>query len=106
MLAYDMLLTTGHFGDRPPIGEGDRIPLHSSINNIDGCLIRNAIVSVSSELPHGFVLPSGKVGFFTFTGVTDTEIAFAKESDPDVLIERLKTAGQYPITDPGRASVL
>jgi len=106
MLAYDLLLTAGHFGDRPPLGEGDRIPLNSPIDDIEGCLIRNAIVSVPSELPLGFVLPSGKVGFFTLTGVTDAEIAFAKSQDTDVLIERLRTASQYPVTDPGRASVL
>jgi hypothetical protein len=106
MLAFDMLLVTGHFGDRPPLGEGDRIPLHSPINDIEACLIRNAIVSIPADLPQGFVLPSGKVGFFTFTGVTDAEIAFAKSTDTDVLIERLRAIGQYPVTDPGRGSAL
>jgi hypothetical protein len=106
MLVFDVLLTTGHFGDRPPMSEGDRIPLNSPINNIEGCLIRNAIVSMPSELPHGFVLPSGKVGFFTFTGVTDAETAFSKKSSTDALIERLRTTGQYPVTDSRRASVL
>jgi hypothetical protein len=105
MLAFDLLLSAGHFGERPPLGEGDRVPLHSPINGRESSLIRNAIVCVPEELPKGFALPSGKVGFFTFNGVTDAEIDFAKQTDTDDLIQHLIVAGHYPATDPGRPSL-
>ena len=105
MLAFDMLLVTGHFGDRPSLGEGDRIPLHSPINGNENSVIRNAIASVPEGLPRGFALPSGKVSFFTFTGVSDAEIDFAKQTDTAELVQHLTTAGYYPATDPGRPSI-
>ena len=100
-----MLLVTGHFGDRPSLGEGDRIPLHSPINGNENSVIRNAIASVPEGLPRGFALPSGKVSFFTFTGVSDAEIDFAKQTDTAELVQHLTTAGYYPATDPGRPSI-
>lgn len=106
MLAFDMLLTIGHFGEKPPLAEGNRIPLRSPINGVEGCLIRNAILSKPELLPSGFALPSGEVEFLTFTGTTDVEIDFAKEQGTDALVERLIAAGQYPVTDPGRSSIV
>lgn len=39
-------------------------------------------------------------------GITADEIAFCRESDCDLLLDRLKSEGHYPFTDLKRASVL
>jgi hypothetical protein len=106
MLAYDILLGIGHFAGGEPFQPGNRIPLRSPINGQPGCQIRNAIASQSEALPTEFHLPSGQVDLLTFTGVTDSEIAFAKETSTDALIEKLKAAGQYPVTDTKREPVV
>jgi hypothetical protein len=106
MLAYDILVRMGHFGDRQPFASGHRIPLNSPINGKADSVLRNAFVSVSDILPSEFTLPSGQVDLLTFIGATDREIAFARESGTDALIERLKAEGYYPITDPTRPSLI
>jgi len=105
MLAYDLLLSADRFPGGSPIGVGDRIPLNSPINSKDECVLRHAIVSTTQALPTGFTLPSGKVEFMTFTGVTDAEISFARANSTLALVERLSAAGAHPVTDPARASI-
>jgi hypothetical protein len=106
MLAYELLLNAGRFPDRNSINAEDRIPLNSPINGKSDCALRNAIVSTPEAFPSGFVLPSGRVEFLTFTGVTDDEISFAKANSTAALIERLQAAGAYPVSDPARQSIL
>ena len=106
MLAFDILLSAGRFQGRGPLGVGDRIPLRAPISGKADCVLRNAIVSHPETFPSGFALPSGRVDFLTFTGVTDDEISFAKANGTPDLIERLLAAGAYPITDPTRRSVI
>jgi hypothetical protein len=56
--------------------------------------------------PQEFLLPSGKVILVGFTGITDAELAFAKSNGSAALIEKLRTAGFHPITNPRRHSIL
>jgi hypothetical protein len=106
MLALDLLERAGRLSSGRLIKAGDRIPLNSPLNGDPTCVLRNAVVSNAKALPSGFVLPSGRVEFLTFTGVTDAEIGFAKANSTATLIERLLAAKAYPITDPGRQSIL
>ena len=106
LLAYDLLLCTDYFEGREPLAEGDRIPLGSPIDGKENCLVRNVILSRASSLPSDFNLPSGQVGFLTFTGVTDGEKDFAKENSTDALVNRLQPLGFFPVTDPHRASII
>ncbi|RWM20838.1 MAG: suppressor of fused domain protein [Mesorhizobium sp.] len=106
LLAYDLVLSAGYFEGREPLEEGDRIPLGSPIDGKENCLIRGVILSRASSLPADFNLPSGQVGFLTFTGVTDRERDFAKENGTDALIARLQPLGFFPVTDPHRASII
>jgi hypothetical protein len=106
MLAYDTLLSVGHFPSGAPIAEYDHIPLRSPINGDELCELRNVIVSQPETLPSDFSLPSGRVLFLTFTGVTEGEIAFAKAQGTPELIEILKKVGHYPVTDPLRSSAI
>ncbi|RWF72267.1 MAG: hypothetical protein EOS26_20035 [Mesorhizobium sp.] len=39
------------------------------------------------------------------TGITDSELAFAKENGTEALIDRLQPLGFFPVTDPHRRSI-
>ena len=106
MLAFDILLGVGHFPGREPLGNGDRIPLRAPIDGDEASLVRNVILSLPETLPREFGLPSGGVALLTFTGVTDTEIAYGKAKGTNELVSRLQEAGCYPVTDPKRRSVI
>ena len=88
------------------MGEGDRIPLRSPINGVEGCEIRNVVVVRTPLLPSGFILPSGRVEFFTFVGMTDKELDFAKANGNEALVRLLGSNGCFPVTDPKRQSVV
>jgi hypothetical protein len=103
LLAYDILLYCDCFPDRGPIGPGNRVSFNAPINGDPQCALRGGIVSRTEAFPSGFALPSGKVEFFTVTGVSDDEISFARANSTDMLIERLAPAAAYPVTDPERA---
>ncbi|TIS72792.1 MAG: suppressor of fused domain protein, partial [Mesorhizobium sp.] len=105
LLAFDLLLDVGHFPGGQPLTEGDRIPIRSPINGKENCLIRNVILSRPASLPTGFQLPSGQVDLLTFTGITDSELAFAKENGTEALIDWLQPLGFFPVTDPHRRSI-
>jgi len=105
LLAFDILLTSERFPGKLPLESGNRIPLRSPINGHDDCVIRNVILTHIEDLWPGFTLPSGGVKFLTFTGVTDKEIEYAKAEGTQALVEALKTAGFYPVTDTDRPSL-
>lgn len=39
------------------------------------------------------------------TGVSDSEIAYAKAHDTEMLIGQLRAAGHHPVTDPKRQPI-
>jgi hypothetical protein len=106
LLAYDILLAHGLLTLNEPIDSGHCIALNGPINGDPRCVIRHVLVSHAEELAGEFTLPSGKVDVLTFTGATDAEIAFARDSTTTDLFSKLKAAGQYPVTDPKRRSIL
>lgn len=103
MLAFDILLSAGRFDGRAPLQPGDWMPLKAGIDGGDSAL-RNLLVSIPNGLPAGFDLPSGKVQFLTFTGVSDPEVALMQQTGPGVLMQLLAARAGFPVTDPRRAS--
>lgn len=106
VLAYDLLLSVGHFPDGERIGPGHRIPLNAPIDGRAECALRHVFVSQPDVLPTGFSLPSGRVDFLTFTGATDDEIGFARQHSTSALIDILREKRAYPATDPARRSAI
>lgn len=106
MLAYDLLLSAGHFPHGGSIGPGHRIPLNSPIDGRTECVLRHVFVSQPDVLPAGFSLPSGRVDFLTFTGATDDEIGFARQRGTSALIDILREKRAYPATDSARRSAI
>ncbi len=106
MLAFDVLLTAGRFGDRRPLAVGDRIPLGGPLDGDAECPIRHLVVAEPEAIPSQFGLPSGEVRLLGFTGATDPEIKFAKENSSALLIDRLRAVGGHPVTDPRRTNLI
>jgi hypothetical protein len=106
MLTFSLLLDAGRFPKGRQLTLHDRIPLHAPINGNQTCQIRNLVMTEREDGPQEFLLPSGKVILVGFTGITDAELIFAKSDGSAALIERLRTAGFHPTTDPRRRSVL
>lgn len=106
MVAYNILLSCGRMGDKPLLDYGDRIPLRASITPKFESELRSLIIIQPSHYPSRFVLKSGKVDFLHFMGITDNELEFAKREGSDELVQRLKNAKVYPLTNPGRQSII
>jgi len=103
MLAYNMLLASGHFGERPAFEVHDQIPLFSPINGQNETSIRNAILHIPVSYKHIFYLPSGKVEILQFVGVTDEECDLARDKGFDELAKKLRKIDSFPATNLSRS---
>jgi hypothetical protein len=106
MLAFDLLLSAGRFPNRQPLAVHDRIPLRAPIDGRPDCEIRNLVMVDRADGAGEFDLPSGRVMLVGFTGITDTELTFAKSESSEALLDLLYAAGAHPVTDPRRRSIL
>lgn len=106
MLAFDLLLGTGRFPGKDRLSLHDRIPLQAPLNGQDDCQIRNLVLVEREDGPQEFALPSGEVILVGFTGITDSELAFAKLHGSPALLAELRAAGAHPVTNPRRSSVV
>ena len=106
LLAADLVLRSGQIANGQPMSPYAHVRLHAPINGVQTCQIRNLVCVKREDGPSMFMLPSGEVQLLGFTGVTDSELAFAKSNGSLELVEKLQTAGFHPITDPHRKSIL
>ena len=105
MLAFNILLAHGRFGDKPALDYGDRIPLRAPITIEGESLIRNLVIAKPSHYPDHFVLESGRVDMLHLVGASDGEIELAKSNGSSELISRLIDAGFAPVTAPDRSEL-
>jgi len=60
--------------------------------------------------PSGFArraeLESGPFDFYQVVGITEAEAGFARTHDGAALVEKLTSGGGFPVTDPGRHSLV
>lgn len=106
MIAYNLLIGIGKFGDQALIDYSHRIPLNGPVSGKDDDPLRFLIVAEPDHYQKTFRLESGGVRLLHFIGVTEAEREFARENSTVALVERLKTAGVYPRTDPTRSSII
>jgi hypothetical protein len=107
LLAFNILLAHGRYGENnSPLDYGDRIPLRGSISLDQPSTLEHVVIGKPVHFPESFHLASGQVDLLQVVGVTETERDFAKSSGTDELIEKLKRAGCYPVTDPTRATAI
>jgi hypothetical protein len=100
LVAFNILLSIGHYGDKPLVDYGDRIPLFIEPN------IASLMVVKPSQCSESFDLISGKVDVLQVTGITIEELKYAKIHGSDSLAKLLlESVGSYAL-EPGRSDVV
>ena len=74
LVAFNILVSVGHYGDKPLLDYGDRIPMSIEPN------ISSLMVVKPNQFPESFDLISGKVDILQITGITALELDYAKEN--------------------------
>lgn len=105
MMAYDLLLAAGRFGDRPPIAMHDRIPINAPLDGRADTVLRVLMTVRPLCVTEEVALPSGTFGFMSFLGISESEAALARSEGADVLIDRLTRADAFPVTRVSRDAV-
>lgn len=106
IVAYDLLLRSGPISGAGGFALFDRIPMRAPLNGQPECKLRNLVLVEREDGQQEFCLPSGLVILVGFTGITDDELAFAKQHGSPALIDKLRNAGYHPVTDPTRDSLV
>lgn len=106
LMAYNLLVAAGRYGDRPVFGYGHRMALQESIAFDRDSDLRCVVFARPSHYDHTVVLDSGTLRFLHVVGIADAELEYAKRHTTRDLIDRLQVRGAYPVTDPDRASIL
>ena len=100
LVAFNILLSVGKFGEKPLLEHWARIPQPIEPN------ITNLVLGVPINYPETIELVSGKVDFLEIVGLTKEEFLYAQEYGSPAICDILKEEGIYPITDPERESVV
>ncbi|PLY00604.1 MAG: hypothetical protein C0623_07010 [Desulfuromonas sp.] len=100
LIAYNILLSVGKFGDKPLLDYGARIPQPIAPN------ITHLIIGKPTEYPESIDLVSGEFDFLQVCGITEGEYGYAKDHGSFELCELLLEKGIYPITDPRREGMV
>ena len=106
ILAYDVLLANGRFGDPDALDVGSRIPLGGPINGDETSQVRFLVAVRPTHYEPRFVLASGKADFLHLVGITESERDYAREHDTDALVEKLAAVGSSSVTNPARAAAV
>lgn len=105
LLAYQLLVTHGHFGDYEPVSYGFRVPAGGSIDRSGDSPLTFLAVAKPSHYESTVQLDSGIFDFLHVVGITEQERDYAKSTSTEELIARLTIHGAYPVTDPKRVSI-
>lgn len=104
LLAYQVLLAHGRYGDMPMLDYGDRIPTGSvdgSDTNVTNLVLRKPVYFDTT-----MKLESGKFDFIHVLGISDNEKNYAKKHGHDALLALLKQHHIDTLTDPKRHSIV
>lgn len=104
LLAYQVLLCHGRFGEFPPLTYGHRIPAGGSIDGSDSEL-RFFVLAKPTHYPAIGQLSSGKFEFIQTVGITEGERDFAKATSTDALVSAMAAQGAFPVTNPTRIQI-
>jgi len=100
LIAFNILVAIGNYGDKPLLDIGDRVPYSIEPN------IKSMMIVAPSDYPESFDLKSGKVDFLQVVGITEDELVHAQENGSDELAKLLLRNIKSFVTDAGRHSVL
>ncbi|MFK8182116.1 MAG: suppressor of fused domain protein [Phormidesmis sp.] len=102
LLAFNILLGHGHFGTKPMLDYGDRIPLRSPITLTGESRLRNIVITLPKHYESRFTLESGQVDLLHLVGISDREVAYGQQQGNTALLKRLEEKGYSPVTLPDR----
>ncbi len=100
LIAFNILVSVGHYGDKSLLDYGDRIPTSIAPN------IASLMVVKPNHFPESLDLISGKVDILQITGITAQELEYAKEKGSDVLANKLFNSQGSFIVKPDRLGVV
>ena len=104
MLAYQLLLAAGRYGEPSLIGVHHRVPLNGPIDGEDSVLT-HILFGPADDLGEQ-QLPTGSFRFLHLVGISAAEKEHAREHGGDALLELLQQQAAYPLTDARRASLV
>ena len=99
LMAYNILLSCGVYGDKPILDLGDRIPSKIEPN------LTHLVLSSPASFPEQINLISGPFDLLQVVGITQSEWEFAKENSSEEIVTKIEEAHGLLIK-PGRESVL
>lgn len=99
LMAFNLLLDAGHYGDRPALGLGDRIPQPIAPN------LSSLILWAPTHCADAFELVSGHVDLVQVMGITAHELDYAQQHGSAALCSRLTEQGIYPVTEASRPDI-
>jgi hypothetical protein len=101
LLAFNILLVHGRYGESKPLDYWHRVPLGGPI--VQGSVLTHLLIAPPGSYAAQFSLASGKVDLLHVAGITERERDYAKINGSPALFELLSSHGAFPITDPDRA---
>jgi hypothetical protein len=103
LLAFNILLVHGRYGDSAPLDYWHSVPLGGSITC--DSVLTHLLIALPNNYPAQFSLASGKVDLLHMVGITEKERDYAKTHGSEALLELLKESGVFPVTDPDRRCI-
>lgn len=100
LVAFNILVSVGHYGEKPLVDYGDRIPMKIEPN------ISTLMVVKPIQYSEYFNLESGRVDILQITGITAQELEYAKANSSEALALKLfESEGTFAFK-PERFSVI
>lgn len=92
LMAFNIMLAIGKYGDKPLLDYGDRIP--HKIND----RMCSVMIVKPMDFPEYIELKSGRVDLLQLVTISNDELAYAKEYSSDALSEKMREAfGTYVV---------
>jgi hypothetical protein len=105
LMAFQVLIHEGAFPNRKPLDDFDRVPLRAPMGP-DASTLTWLMLAPPTGFARKARLQTGFFHFHQVVGISEVEAVFAREQGGDELWRLLQAYGCFPVTDPGRASVL
>ena len=105
LMAYQILVCHGAYGDRKPLKDYDQIPLAADIGTEPSAL---TVLMLAPPLgfPHQQRLSTGRFEFSQVVGISEAEAAAGRIHGGELLLKGLRQEGAFPVTISERKSIL
>ena len=105
LMAYHFLVCGGRYPERQPLGVFDRMPLGTSIG-AEPSELTWLMLAPPVGFPRVQRTLTGGFEFHQVVGITKGEAATAKTHGGPFLLEGLMVEGAFPVTNPGRKTII